>query len=95
VETLTLATPEVIPQITTTDYRLIVLGLYLDEARIEIRLRGTNGERRDIRIEGAEATTLMLALNTANLSIKSLQRRVLEYLASSGRLLGTVTGTVE
>lgn len=91
-ETLSLTTPETVPAITTTDYRVIVLHLDLEGAQIAIHLRGTNGERREFRYEGAEATQLLVALNKANLSIKSLQRRILEKLIADGKLAGNVTG---
>lgn len=39
------------------------------------------------------ATTLMLALNKANLSTKSLHRRILERLVADGHIAGTISGT--
>ncbi len=47
---------------------------------------------REFRYEGSIAMTLLLALNTANLTIKSLERRVLERLIADGLLAGAVTG---
>jgi hypothetical protein len=91
-ESLTLTTPEVVPAITTTDYRVIVLLLDWESAQIAIHLRGTNGERKEIRYEGAEATNLMVSLNKANLTVKSLQRRILEKLGADGLINGSVTG---
>ncbi len=35
----------------------------------------------------------MVALNTANLSIKSPQRRILERLVADGKLTGSIAGT--
>ncbi len=102
-EDLVLTTPEIIPQITTETYRLV--GLYLDWERttIMIRLRGANGETKSFTYGGNDPSTpqaektkalaLMTALNKANLTIKSLQRRVLEQLAADGLLVGSVTGT--
>jgi hypothetical protein len=43
--------------------------------------------------EKTKALNLMIALNKANLTVKSLQRRVLEQLAADGLLAGSVTGT--
>lgn len=91
-ESVTLTTPEVIPQITTTDYRVTYLQMDWPQASIVIHLLGTNGERKEVRYDGAVATTLMVALNTANLSIKSLHRRILERLIADGKLAGTVNG---
>lgn len=91
-ETVTLAIPEVTPQITTTDYRVSYLQMDWERASIVIHLRGTNGERKEIRYDGAEATALMVALNKANLSTKSLQRRILEKAVADSKIVGTVTG---
>lgn len=41
---------------------------------------------------GIEATTLMRQLNTIDLSVKSLHRRILEKLISDGKLSGTISG---
>jgi hypothetical protein len=91
-EAVTLTTPEITPQITTTDYRVIGLLLEWERASIVMHLRGTNGERKECRYDGAEATTLMRALNVANLSIKSLHRRILERLIADGKIAGSVSG---
>jgi hypothetical protein len=102
-EDLVLATPEVIPQITTATYRLV--GLFLDWERttIVIRLRGANGEVKSFTYGGSDpstpntekqkALTMMTALNKSDLSVKSLQRRVLERLVLDGLLAGSVSGT--
>jgi len=92
-ETLTLAAPEVIPAITTTEYRVARIMLDPEQAEISIHYRGTNGERRELRYSGDDATTKMRALNKANLSLKSLNTRLLELLATDGQRAGTVTGT--
>lgn len=102
-EDLVLTAPEVIPQITTATYRLV--GLFLDWERttIVVRLRGANGETKSFTYGGNDPSTsqaektkalnLMIGLNKANLSIKSLQRRVLEQLTADGLLVGGVSGT--
>lgn len=92
-ETIILTTPEVTPQITTTDYRVVYLLLEWEQAFIVIHLRGTNGERKVARYEGSEATTLMQTLNKANLSIKSLHCRILEKLIADGKLSGSISGS--
>lgn len=91
-EALTLSTPEVVPAITTTEYRVSRIMLDPDGAEISIHYRGTNGERRELRYSGADATTKMRALNKANLSLKSLNTRLLELLATDGKRAGSVTG---
>lgn len=93
-ETLTLTTAEVIPQITTTDYRVVRLLKDAEQELIVIHVRGTNGERKEFRYEKNDgALALIVAINKANLSLKSEQRRILERLIADGKLAGTVTGT--
>ena len=91
-ETLTLSTPETTPAIVTTDYKVALLMLDVEGAQIAVHLRGSNGERKEFRYNGAEATALMVALNKANLAAKSLQRRILEKLTADGLIAGAVTG---
>ena len=44
--------------------------------------------------QGEPATVMMTALNKADLTVNSLQKRILEQLVSDGKLApGTVTGT--
>lgn len=45
--------------------------------------------------QGDEAKNLMVALNKANLSTKSLHKRILEKLINDGHLAGTISGTPE
>ena len=89
-ETLTLTTPEVTPQITTADYKVALLVIDVEGASIVIHLRGANGERKEFRYD--DAATTIRALNTANLQVKSLQRRILEKLIADGKLAGNVSG---
>lgn len=101
-EDLILTTPEIVPQVTTTSYRVVGLSLDWERTTIVIRVRGSNGEVKTFVYGGSDpstpqaakdkATALMIALNKANLSVKSLQRRVLEQLATDGLLVGGVTG---
>ncbi len=70
------------------------LLLDLDRQLIEIVIRENGGSgHRLFTYEGSTAVTLILALNKANLSITSLQRRILERLVADGKLTGTVSGT--
>ena len=92
-EQLSLSSNEVVPQKVTSYYRISRLTLDWDEARITILVRGEQGERKEFTYENAIATTLMVFLNKVNLSVKSLQARVLERLSTDGKLVGTVTGT--
>jgi hypothetical protein len=101
-ETFNLATPEVTPAIQTAAYQLVFLLLDFEGQTIVVRIRGEHGELREFRYGGPlpltpaterqKAVTLMLALNKANLSLKSLQRRVLEQLVADGLIAGTISG---
>jgi len=79
---------------TITSYIVRRLDMDLDAAYISIRLKGTDGKSIELNYEGSIATTLIIALNKTNLSINSLQRRILERLVIDGKLpLGTVIGS--
>src|SRR3990167_2117307 len=92
-EKLALTTPVSPPAPTTRDYTVRRLVLAWDEQQIQIMLRDNNNQITHYLYTGAQATTLMVALNTANLATKSLQRRILEQLVADGKLTrGTVTG---
>lgn len=97
-EKLTLAAPEVKPQIVTSDYEVAFIGLYIRPASsraVVVHLVGQNGEREEVRtLSAVEATTLLQNLNTANLSIKSLEKRCIEWCQTKiARLAGAITGT--
>ena len=72
-------------------------------ARLDLNWRGASivievydsvsGLSRTFTYEGATATNLMVALNKANLSTKSLQKRVLEQLIADGKMAGTISGS--
>ena len=100
-EDLVLTTPVTRP--STTTWR--VTRLELDwgvGAHIGIHLVGSDGSRRSVGYNDVDdmgnntgvATGLMSALNTANLSVKSLHKRILERVAADfPDLDGSVTGT--
>lgn len=91
-ETLTLTAPIVPP--TRTTYAIKRLVLDVSAAVIQAYLGGSDGVEVLVEWSGAQATTLLTALNSANLSVKSLQRRVLEQAVTDGKLTaGTVSGT--
>lgn len=87
-EQVTLATSAPAPY-----YRVSRLDLDWDGRLILVHLRGAFQETRTFSYSGTEAETLLRALNTANLSTKSLHRRILEKLTADGLLSGTVEGT--
>lgn len=83
------------PPAQTSQLHVMRLDLNWGAASIVIELRdsATGITHPPITYEGAIATTLMLALNVANLSTKSLHKRVLERLIADGKLAGTIAGT--
>jgi len=105
-EKITLSTP-VYQQAGVSEFR--VEGLYLKRAHpdapAEIRailreVSGTafveHGRVLVCRYDGAEADALIVALNKANLSTTSLEKRVLQRCQADGKLgAGTITGSVQ
>jgi hypothetical protein len=94
-EELTLTTPVVTPAKTTTGYYVGRLLMDRDQQLFLMIVRGTNGESRGAERRGVEAMTLMRALNKANGTIKSLDRRALEWYLTQPEgadLQGAVTG---
>jgi hypothetical protein len=88
-EIITLTTPEPGAQ----NYTVTMLKLDWANAHIFIHLRGDNGAVKTHAYSGATATALMIALNKANLTLKSLQRRVIERLQLDGVISGSISGT--
>ena len=72
-----------------------VHGLYLNwtNAVLRIDLIGTDGGIFSHTIEGPDAIALMRGLNKANLTTKSLHKRIMEQLVADGIITGTITGT--
>jgi hypothetical protein len=90
-ESLVLTTPEQPPAVTS--WKITSIEFYVETQRITCSVVSDSGERRSRTETGPTAVSLMSTLNTANGTIKSLQRRVLEYLQSKGDLAaGAVTG---
>lgn len=76
-----------------THYRIARLTLDWDAACIDIVLKDNTGGTQTHTYSGAEATAMMLTLNTANLTNNSLHKRTLNKLITDGKLVGTVSGT--
>lgn len=88
-ETLTLTTPQ-----SVTTYIIDMLKLSWTGASIVVLLHDTQGDKYKASYSGQSATDLMVALNKANLTTNSLQKRILNQLVTDGKLpAGTVTGT--
>ena len=60
---------------------------------VTIKLKSDTGAYLTHQYTGKQAVQMIQSLNTANLSTKSLQKRILEKLAADGVLPGTVSGT--
>jgi hypothetical protein len=77
-----------------TLWRVSRIVLDRSNARIHIRVVGNNGEQKEWVYDGAVALTLMNQLNTMDLTVQSLEKRILNRLVIDGVLsAGTITGT--
>ncbi len=77
----------------TLTWKPVLLHLDWEKATIKVGFRGDNGEYTSIGYEGSDATTLMVTLNKADLSVKSLHRRIMEKAVADGKISGTISGT--
>lgn len=101
-EELVLATP-IIESKTTTKYKIISFTMNLEQAAgpdgepglVAISLRSDLGVTLNHAYRGPIAITMIKQLNVANLTTKSLIRRVMERLIADGILSGIVQGTPE
>jgi hypothetical protein len=99
-EELILTDPVTEPAKTTSTYHVTVLTLNwiavvppeTESGLIIIEVRDNQNVTSTFRYVGLEAQNLIKFLNTANLSLKSLHKRILEKLSNDGYLPGTVTG---
>lgn len=87
-EIITLTSPP--PQLTT--YRVNELHLNWDAQRIEIVLKGTNGEHQSHAYGSTTATAYMNLINTKNFSSTSLHKEIMKRLNSEGKVVGTISG---
>ena len=92
-EQIDLATTETTPD--NTKYVINEFCLFWVARRITIELLGENGELLQFSYDGTEARNLMLALNKANLSVKSLHKRIMEKLINDGLIAGSISGAPE
>lgn len=76
----------------TTFLKVEALSLDWPDQIIEIRVGDGNGISRRFSYTGDTAKQFMIALNKANLSGNSLQRRILSRLIADGKLSGTISG---
>ena len=93
-EQLDLATALPPQGITVINYRVIEIRMNWPLAEVSITLSDQEGGTITALYSGPEAAALMPALNTANLSVKSLHKRAIEKLQADGKLpAGTISGT--
>lgn len=91
-EQVDLTTPDGV-RAGTSVYTIKELNFDWFNKTVVIVLRGSGGENKEVVYdENAGAVTMMRALNKANLSVKSLHRRVMEKLLADGHLAGSISG---
>jgi len=102
-EELVLTDPVVVPEKTTNKYRVVAFTMNMEHISlpstepgfVTIELRSNHGEPLNHAYFGNVATNMIKTLNTANLTTKSMHKRILEKLANDGIIPGTVTGAPE
>lgn len=72
---------------------LVPTGQPPEPGLVQIKLKDDTGKYSNYQYTGKQAVNMIQALNTANLTQKSLQKRILEKLSADGLLPGTVQGT--
>ena len=79
---------------TRTTYRIARISFDWDNQLIRGDVVGSDTVIVGFSYDGSTAVTLMTTLNKIDLSVKSLQRRVLEKLVTDGKLpAGAVSGS--
>jgi len=63
-----------------------------DGASIRVVVQSDTGEVRTRQVSGATALTLISALNSADMSVKSEEQRILEWLVAQGEIGGGSCG---
>jgi hypothetical protein len=100
-EELQLTDPVVVPEKVTDKYKVIALTMALESAmplpntdpgHLQIQLKDNLGAFSTFSYNGTEATDLIKWINTANFSVTSLHKRILQKLSADGKLVGTVIG---
>ena len=93
-EQLDLTTPLPPAGTTVLNYRIIELVMNWPNAHVAVTLSDQVGGTITCTYDGAEAASLMLTLNRANLTNNSLHKRAINKLVSDGKLpAGTITGS--
>lgn len=95
-EQITLTVPAVIPEKITTSYKIIRLLLEIEDKHFILAVRSSQGEVIEVSRQGTVAIDLMRVLNKSNNTVKSMERRALEWLQTQPEgslLIGSITGT--
>lgn len=104
-EELTLTDPIITPAKSTTKYSIVVMHLDLESKNsppvqepglIHIQVKDNLGAMITCLYFGKEATDFIKFMNTANFSVNSMNKRILQKLSTDGKLPpGQVTGAPE
>lgn len=90
-ESLNLDTPQVT---SVTGYSVRTVVMSLDGPMIRVTVMDNQGRKTAHEYVDDEALALIVALNKADLSTVSLQKRILQRLVADGRLpSGTIVGS--
>jgi hypothetical protein len=92
-EQLDLTAP--VTKTATANYRVSYLNMDVDGGRLMVVLTANNGDTVQKVYDATTTPTgasLLIALNKADLTAKSLQRRILERLIADGVIAGTISG---
>jgi len=92
-EELTLTDPVVVPETVSSSYKVTSLILNFGTAYVHIELVDNLGVLLMHDYTGQVALDMMKWMNTANFSVNSMHKRILQKLTNDGVLVGTVTGT--
>lgn len=76
-----------------SDWEIVRLDLNWEGLIIHIDVKSNVGTRRSKEYIGIDARDKMRTLKKANLSIKSLDKRIYEFLVADGVIEGTITGS--
>jgi len=107
VEELVLTDPVVVPEVVTNKFRVTSLTLDYESLAgpivvppavpesglVLVNLKDNNGKIVSHSYTGKVATDMMKWMNTADFSVNSMHKRILQKLSADGILPGTVTGT--
>lgn len=89
-EKLDLTAPQTFPAIT--DWRMKRIDKDIEEQYLLLVARSNTGTLKERLVRGPAAVTLIRFLNKADNTLKSEERRALEYMRDQGDFVGTISG---